>query len=102
MIKTILRIIILAALLVTPVVLLFLPANYFDTGETICLSKRLLDIECLGCGLTRGIQHLIHLDFETAWEFNKLTFVIFPLLVYLWITFSYTYYKKIKLFFTEK
>ncbi len=99
MIKTILRIIILAALLVTPVVLLFLPADYFDTGETLCLSKRLLDIECLGCGLTRGIQHLIHFDFGAAWEFNKLTFFIFPLLVYLWITFSYDYFKKIVYFF---
>lgn len=79
-------------LLALPIVLLLLPSTYFDTGETICLSRRLLDIECLGCGLTRGIQHLIHLDFQSAWDFNKLTFVVFPLLVYLYITwFSYSY-----------
>lgn len=99
MIKTILRIIILAALLATPIVLLLLPANYFDTGETLCLSKRLLDLECLGCGLTRGTQHLIHFEFGAAWEYNKLTFFIFPLLVYLWINFSYKYFIKIKSFF---
>lgn len=87
------HILILVALLVIPIVLLFLPATYFDTGETVCLSKRLLDIECLGCGLTRGIQHLIHLDFQTAWDFNKLSFVVFPLLVYLYITWFLNSYR---------
>ena len=84
---------ILVALLVIPIVLLFLPATYFDTGETVCLSKRLLDMECLGCGLTRGIQHLIHLDFQSAWHFNKLTFVVFPLFVYLYITWFLNSYR---------
>lgn len=79
------KIVVLAALLVIPVVLFLLPANYFDQGETLCPSKRLLDIECLGCGLTRGVQHFIHLDFETAWEFNKLTFIIVPLGFLYWM-----------------
>jgi hypothetical protein len=79
------KIIVLTALLVIPVVLFFLPATYFDQGETLCPSKRFLDIECLGCGLTRGVQHFIHFDFETAWEFNKLTFLIVPLGVIYWV-----------------
>lgn len=93
---------ILTALLVTPIVLLFLPADYFDTGETLCLSKRLLDLECFGCGMTRGIQHFIHLDFAAAWEFNKLTFLVFPVLVYLWVTNSYAYFKQICTFFQNR
>ena len=63
--------------------LLYLPANHFDEGQSICLSVVLFNQKCFGCGMTRGIQHLIHGNFGTAWEFNKLTFVVFPLTVYL-------------------
>jgi Protein of unknown function (DUF2752) len=67
-----------------PILLFVLPATYFDTGQTICPSKALLDIDCLGCGMTRAIQHLIHFDFEAAYNFNKLSFLVFPILVVVW------------------
>ncbi|MCB9234497.1 MAG: DUF2752 domain-containing protein [Bacteroidia bacterium] len=35
-------------------------------------------------GLTRGVMHLIHLDFKTAADFNKLSFVVFPIIAILW------------------
>jgi hypothetical protein len=75
---------ILAALLVIPAVLLFLPSDYFDSGESICLSKIILDKECLGCGMTRGVMHTIHFEFKEAWGFNKLTFFLLPILIYYW------------------
>ena len=65
--------------------LFFLPADYFDTGQSICPSVLFFDLECLGCGLTRGIMHLINLDFQTAWQFNKLSFIILPIGILLWI-----------------
>ena len=67
-----------------PVILLLLPAHQFDTGTSLCLSKLLLNTECYGCGMMRAIMHLIHLDFSTAFHFNKLSFIVFPLLSYLW------------------
>jgi hypothetical protein len=66
-------------------IFIFLPKNFFDSGESVCLSIRLFDIQCLGCGLTRAIMHLLHFDFETAWNYNKLSFIIFPILVLFWI-----------------
>ncbi len=63
--------------------LLILPADYFDHGRATCVSVILFDVECYGCGMTRAIQHLIHLDFESAWTFNKLSFVVFPLAVFM-------------------
>lgn len=63
------------------IVLLILPANYFDTGRATCLSVIFFEMECYGCGMTRAIQHLIHLDFKEAYEFNKLSFIVFPLAV---------------------
>jgi hypothetical protein len=67
-----------------PLVLTMMPANYFDDGQSICLSVLLLGQECYACGLTRATMHLIHFDFEIAYTLNKASFVLFPLLVYLW------------------
>lgn len=67
-----------------PIVLLILPADHFDHGEVMCPSKRFLDFECLGCGLTRAVQHLIHFEFQTAWDYNKLVVIVFPLIVLYW------------------
>lgn len=63
--------------------LIILPSNFFDSGQSICLSVLLLNRECYGCGMTRAIQHLIHFEFEMAYNYNKLSFVVFPLFVYL-------------------
>lgn len=72
----------IAALLgIAFVTLLILPATYFDTGRATCVSVLLFDIECYGCGMTRAIQHLLHLDFEAAYGFNKLSFIVLPLAV---------------------
>lgn len=74
-------------------VLIYLPAHHFDEGESICLSVVLFDMQCYGCGMTRGIQHLIHLDFAEAWRYNKLSFIVAPLLVYLLVSYIYKLYK---------
>lgn len=69
--------------------LLYLPADHFDEGESKCLSVMLLDKECYGCGMTRGVQHLLHADFDGAWHFNKLSFIVLPLAVYMISTSLY-------------
>ncbi len=73
----------LALLSIFGLVLLWLPGSYFDEGPPMCLSVILLKRECYGCGMTRGVMHLIHFEFEQAWMYNKLAFVVFPLLVYM-------------------
>lgn len=79
------KISVLIVLLVLPAVLFFLPIDYFDQGASVCPSKRWLDIECLGCGLTRGVMHFLHFDFEGAWYFNKLTFIVVPVGIVYWV-----------------
>ena len=71
----------LVILILIPIVLLILPADFFDKGESICLSVSLFDSECYACGLTRAIQHLIHFDFSIAYEYNKLSIIVFPFLM---------------------
>ena len=71
--------------ILAPFVLLLLPADFFDKGESICLSKMLAGMECYACGMTRAVMHFIHFEFEEAWNFNKLSFIVVPLLFPLWL-----------------
>jgi len=81
-------------MVIVPLVLLALPATFFDHGQSLCLSKLLADMECYGCGMTRAIMHLIHLDFAQAWFYNKLSVVVFPLLSFL---YAQEFLKEVKL-----
>jgi uncharacterized integral membrane protein len=73
-------------LVALPIVLVLLPVDFFDEGQTLCISVFLLDLECYACGMTRAIHHLIHLEFNEAFEFNRLSFIVLPLLIYVWLT----------------
>lgn len=74
----------LSGLISIPIVLWILPADFFDHGPPMCLSQILLHKSCPGCGLTRAVQHSMHLGFTDAWDFNKLIILIFPALIYFW------------------
>jgi hypothetical protein len=87
----------LSLLLIGPIILLVLDANFFDKGQSICLSVLLLDKSCFGCGMTRAVQHLIHFDFNKAYYFNKLSFIVLPLLIFVWYKEVLNVYKKLKL-----
>jgi hypothetical protein len=75
--------------IIAPFVLILLPTDYFDKGNSICLSKMLANMECYACGLTKATMHFIHLDFDKAWSFNKLSFIVVPLLFPLWLKAFY-------------
>jgi hypothetical protein len=56
----------------------------------------LFDKECFGCGITRAIQHAIHFDFYTAWNYNKLVVIVAPVLFFLWLKWLREFWLKIK------
>lgn len=86
----------LGLLLLTPIVLWLLPADFFDEGPAICPSRVLFDIECLGCGMTRAVMHMHHLDVEMALYYNMGVVVIFPALVVLWSVWVYRSFNRLK------
>jgi hypothetical protein len=86
----------LAVIILTPIVLMFLPADFFDNGESICISKVFFNVECYACGMTRACQHLIHFDFEDAYAYNMLSFIALPLLGVVWIQWGLKEYKIFK------
>ena len=73
-----------AVIIIAPIVLLFLPASFFDKGESICLSVLLAGIECYACGMTKAVMHFIHLEFAKAWEYNWLSFIVVPMMFVMW------------------
>ena len=85
-----------SGLLLIPLVLLVLPADFFDTGRAVCLSVVLFGKTCYGCGITRAVHHLIHLEFLEAYNFNKLVVIVFPLISYLYLKEIVRVYFKMK------
>jgi len=47
-----------------------------------CLWKTFFGFECSGCGVSSSIIEIIKGNFQTAWELNKITFLILPLLLF--------------------
>ena len=75
----------LIALLAFPIFLWIVPGDYFDEGKVIlCPSRFLFDLECFGCGITRGVMNMHHFDFENALFHNKLSPIIYLGLVVIW------------------
>jgi len=62
-----------------------LSGNFFDKGDSICFSVMLFDTECYGYSMTKALMHLIHFDCPKAIGYNKLSVLVFPLLVMLWM-----------------
>jgi hypothetical protein len=90
--KVIRKIIFYATHIITiavPFVLWALPSNFFDKGDSICLSVRLAGIECYACGLTRATMHFVHFEFAEAAQYNKLSFIVVPMLFMMWIKSFY-------------
>ena len=75
----------LVLIIATPILLLLLPAGFFDGGESVCLSKLLLNRDCPACGLTRGCMHLIHLRWEEAYAYNMMSFFALPMVGIVWV-----------------
>jgi hypothetical protein len=85
-----------AVLTVIPVLVFVLPKTFFDGGPPLCIYTAISGVECPGCGLTRGTMRLSHFDFAGAWEMNKLTFIVIPLLAFWWIKQWIVVFKKVK------
>jgi hypothetical protein len=74
----------LALIILTPITLMILPADFFDNGESVCISKVFFDVECYACGMTRACMHLIHFEFEEAYAYHMMSFIVMPLLAVVW------------------
>jgi hypothetical protein len=72
---------------------MILPSTFFDNGKSLCLSKIIFNVECYGCGMTRALMHFLHFEFDVAWSYNKLAFLVAPLISVFWIKSFYIVFK---------
>lgn len=68
-----------------PLLFWALPQQWVMQGPTLCLYRRLTGHPCYGCGLTRALYALLHLDPSAAWNLNRAVVVVAPLLLWLYI-----------------
>ena len=54
--------------------------------NNICIVKIISGHECWNCGMTRAFLSVIHLNFNSAIQYNKNVIVVFPLTVFLYLT----------------
>lgn len=52
-----------------------------------CLISLTSGKPCWGCGITHAIVALLHGDFSLAWDYNPRSFVLVPLLVWVYLRF---------------
>jgi len=73
---------IIKIILVLTVLFVFynIPIEYLGDTYPICLYKIILQQSCPGCGTTRAIWSILHLNINDALNYNRLIVIIFPLL----------------------
>lgn len=45
---------------------------------SLCVFYHMTGQRCIGCGMTRAFANLLRGDFVRAWEWNPLSFLLFP------------------------
>ena len=79
-----LRALTIAALMGIPIALALVPLDLVSSGPTLCLYKRFTGADCMGCGMTRSMVSLFHLELGAAYDFNRGIIGVAPLLIWLW------------------
>jgi hypothetical protein len=82
--KSRLKYLAIIGILLIPVAIYFIPLEWIKNQHSVCLFKNIAGHECYGCGMTRAIFSAMHLRFTDAFHFNRLSPVVFPLLIYIW------------------
>lgn len=59
-----------------------------------CFFHSLTGLFCTGCGVTRALRALAHLDLQTAWSMNPLAIAVLPLATLAW--FNVGLFKHVK------
>ena len=59
-----------------------------ETPFAICMTKRIANIDCPGCGGQRAFHHLLNGHFIEAGKLNIFIYLFAPLLAYLFFSFA--------------
>jgi hypothetical protein len=73
-----------ALLLLLPLLFWLLPTAWLERGPSLCLVTRITGKACPGCGTLRSLSALAHGNVRRAWQYNRLVFIVAPLLGFIW------------------
>lgn len=59
----------------------YLLLTFFNVGIP-CLFHKFTGLLCPGCGITRMILSILHLDFKSAFQYNQVIFIFSPIILY--------------------
>jgi hypothetical protein len=59
--------------------LAIIPTGILEKGPVLCVWRNLFGIHCPTCGMTRAFSSLLHGKLVSAFEYNKLVVVVFPI-----------------------
>lgn len=65
----------------------------YNFYELPCVIKKLTNLSCPGCGISRMIKYAISLDFKNAFLSNPVIFIALPFIVFIYIYNNILYYK---------
>ncbi len=86
----------LVALLAFPVMLWALPSAFFDESDIIvCPSRAFFGVECLGCGMTRGVMHAHHAEITEAIYYNLGSPFVYTVLIGIWVWLVFKVLKRL-------
>lgn len=68
----------LAVYIIGLALIYLIPLSYIE-GRSFCVLYNLFGTTCIGCGTTRAVFNILHLNFYTAFNYNKLAFIWFAL-----------------------
>lgn len=86
----------LALLLAVPAIFALVPTSIIENGPSLCVYRRVLGIECPGCGMTRAFSHFAHGHITQGLAYNKLAAVAFPLAAGIWAIWAVRLAKEIR------
>ena len=72
--------------------LFYFPVKKYEGNSTLsypsCPMHHFTGFYCPGCGSTRTISELSHLNFLVAWKYNKLLILFLPYLIYRYLCYG--------------
>ncbi|MEE9390891.1 MAG: DUF2752 domain-containing protein [Planctomycetota bacterium] len=57
------------------------PSGYGEVS--VCAFKNATGRSCFGCGMTRGVTSISHIEPEMAWSFHPFAFLLWPIMILL-------------------
>ncbi|MGO8951457.1 MAG: DUF2752 domain-containing protein [Ktedonobacterales bacterium] len=75
----------LAAYLLIPCALMFIPTEWLEKHPAPCLYRLVFNRSCPGCGMARALSSVAHGRFLRSFAHNKLVVVVLPLGIVAWL-----------------